>query len=173
MSMKSLNTHIRKRLSKNIDGDILGMPLYLFIVIVVTVIGLGILLAWLALIDDPPTTLEAKVTPITIYIYDDGAHGDGAAGDDIYANNALDITVIVKDNNGDKVNGASVSLDGMSIEDGAGGSEVSGWWGPAEADEAFGLLDIGAQLCLELLQLAVWLLVHVVLPAFADRVVGR
>ena len=124
MLMKSVNTHIRKRLSKNIDGDILGMPLYLFIVIVVTVIGLGILLAWLALIDDPPTTLEATVTPITIYIFDDGAHGDGAAGDDIYANNALDITVIVNDNNGNKVNGASVSLDGMGIEDGAGGRVI-------------------------------------------------
>ena len=29
--------------------------------------------------------------------------------------------IAMKDNNGDKVNGASVSLDGMSIEDGAGG----------------------------------------------------
>jgi len=111
----------RKRFSRDCNADILGMPLYLFIIIIVTVVGLGILMAWLALIDDPPSNIEIKTTdPEFIFIYDDGAHDDGDAGDGKYANDNFDVTVVVRDNNDKKLSGVVVTLRGMSIEDSNG-----------------------------------------------------
>lgn len=116
---------IRKRLSGDRKGDILGMPLYLFIIIIVTVIGLGILLTWLSMIDDPPTNLEVRASPNFLYIYDDGTHGDSTPGDDMYTNDPFTITIFVKDNNGDEIAGALVSLEGAGVKT-AGGERVTG-----------------------------------------------
>ena len=123
--MSNIKYH-RKRFLRDCNADILGMPLYLFIIIIVTVVGLGILMAWLALIDDPPGSIEIKTTdPEFIFIYDDGAHNDGDAGDSKYANDNFDVTVIIRDNNDKKLSGVIVTLRGMSIEDSNGDNPLA------------------------------------------------
>ena len=105
-----------KRLSADRSGDVLGMPLYLFILIIITVIGLGILLAWLANVDDPPSTIEVRADPNFIELYDDGTHGDPTANDDKYSNDDIDITVQVEDNNGKPVGNVLIKINGMGIQ---------------------------------------------------------
>ena len=118
--MSNIKYH-RKRFLRDCNADILGMPLYLFIIIIVTVVGLGILMAWLSLIGDPTGNIEIKATdPDFIFIFDDGAHNDGDAGDSKYANDNFDVTVIIRDNNDKKLPGVIVTLRGMSIEDNNG-----------------------------------------------------
>lgn len=119
--MKSCYRPTGRRIAKDEHGDILGMPLYLVIIIIIAGMGLVILVAWFATIDrSPSTSIELTTTPNTIYIYDDGSHGDGAAGDGIYGNDNIVITVLVKDNNGKEVSGVSLSLDGMGLKTAAG-----------------------------------------------------
>lgn len=62
--LEGKNNRIKyRRLKGNREGDILGMPLYLFIIIIITVISMGILLAWLNF----DTTID-KMDNITITV---------------------------------------------------------------------------------------------------------
>jgi len=114
-----------KRLSEDRSGDVLGMPLYLFILIIITVIGLGILLAWLANVDDPPSTIDVRADPNFIELYDDGTHGDPTATDDKYSNGDFNISVHVEDNNGKPVGNVLIKVGGMGIQT-KGGTSVYG-----------------------------------------------
>ena len=118
-----------KRLSRDRDGDILGMPLYLFIIIIVTVISLAIVLAWLAMVDDPPMSIDVSASPLTVLIHDDG--------NGTYANDNFDITITVNDNNGNGVSGVLITLDGMDVKmkDGGRPMETTNSDGKVEFEE--------------------------------------
>jgi protocatechuate 3,4-dioxygenase beta subunit len=100
--------HRRHGFKSDRNGAIEGLPLYLIIIIVITVIGLGIILGMMNTIK-PPKTLD-KVVPSkeTIEVKDDNKDGTYEA-----KNQAL--TVKVVDNNGDPIKGAVVTLTGCNV----------------------------------------------------------
>ena len=105
-----------RRFSKDRNADILGMPLYLFIVIIVTVVALGIIMAWLSLIGDTPDTIDSisvnsgqpDPSQITVTVV-----GGPDINQPASATVNLVITVWASDS---KVGGAIVSLSGSGTE---------------------------------------------------------
>jgi len=107
------NNSIRKRFTKDRNADILGMPLALFITIIVAVLALGILISWFALIGDTPDTIDkisvnsgqADPTKITVSPTDRSLPGEATVN--------LIITVWADDS---KLEGATVTLSGSGTE---------------------------------------------------------
>ncbi len=96
-----------KRFYNDEEADILGMPLYLLIIIIITVIGLGILVAWISMADTSPNKIDkigvnsgqADATQITVSPTDLDVEGSAT----------IDLTITVW--TGDtKLKGATVSL---------------------------------------------------------------
>jgi hypothetical protein len=84
--------------------------LYLIIIIVITVLGLGIVLGMMRTVK-PPTTLDKiSISPEIIEVKD----GDG---DGTYNASGKSVTVKVVDSNGDPVKGAVVRLSGCSVKE--------------------------------------------------------
>jgi hypothetical protein len=101
----------RGRFAGSRSGAIEGFPLYLIIIIVITVLGLGIVLGLMNTVK-PPTTLDkVNITPEVIEVKD--PDGDGT-----YNVTGKTVTVKVIDSNGDPVKGAVVRLTGCNVKDG-------------------------------------------------------
>lgn len=91
-------------------GAIEGLPLYLIIIIVITVLGLGIILGMMNTIK-PPKTLDKIVLSTETIVVKDG-NNDGT-----YEVKNQALTVKVVDNNGDPVKGAVIRLTGCNVSE--------------------------------------------------------
>lgn len=90
------------------DGAIEGMPLYLLIIVIITVVSIGIIVGLMSAFKPPATFGDIHVEPNVIVVHLDKTTG-------IYKNDSIDITVIVSDSQGNRVEGAVVSLEGNNI----------------------------------------------------------
>lgn len=95
-------------------GGIEGLPLQLLIMVVVAGLGLTIIMGWMNSISAPHSIGEVFVNPSEIIVYDED-------GDGLYTNSKVTITVTVTDQSGDRLEGATVVLDGANVEQGSGG----------------------------------------------------
>ena len=95
-------------LSRDFEGGIEGLPLQLLIMVVIAGLGLTIIMGWMNSISAPHAIGEVYVTPSEIVVYDDN-------GDGLYEREGLMLTVTVTDQGGDRLEGATVVLDGANI----------------------------------------------------------
>lgn len=95
-------------------GGIEGLPLQLLIMVVVAGLGLTIIMGWMNSISAPHSIGEIFVNPSEIPVYDPDEDG-------LYRNDKVTITVTVTDQSGDRLEGATVVLDGANIEATGGG----------------------------------------------------
>src|SRR5512136_1773447 len=106
------------RVGRDCSGGIEGLPLQLLIMVVVAGLGLTIIMGWMNSISTPHSIGEVLVNPSEILVYDDD-------GDGLYIATGIDITVVVSDQGGDRLEGATVVLDGANIRM-SGGGQVRG-----------------------------------------------
>ena len=103
---------------RNVTGDcgggIEGLPLQLLIMVVVAGLGLTIIMGWMASISVPRSIGEVFVDPGEILVFD-------SDGDGIYSREGLALTVVVTDQSGDRLEGATVLLEGSNIRTSDGG----------------------------------------------------
>ena len=103
------------------DGGIEGLPLQLMIMVIVAGLGTAILVGWMGGLSAPEAIASVNGNPTEILLTD----GDG---DGTFENRDVSLTIIVRDQNGDVVNGASVVLDGCEVSN-SDGSLVYGTTG--------------------------------------------
>jgi len=99
---------------RDCQGGIEGLPLQLLIMVVVAGLGLTIIMGWMNSISAPHSIGEVFVNPSEIAVYDDD-------GDGLYTREGLTITVTVTDQGGDRLEGATVVLDGANVHAKDGG----------------------------------------------------
>ena len=96
---------VRKRFTVDRDGDVLGLPLYLFILIIVVVFALAILAGWFLLLDSPSSIKTIEI--------------DTGDGNDIIvvssSSQSVSFKINVSDENGNPVEGALISLNGAGV----------------------------------------------------------
>ena len=92
-------------------GAIEGLPLYLIIIIVITVIGLGIVLGMMEMVKPPTQIGKMTISPEVIEVTDPD-------DDDTFTTTGKTVTVRVMDSNGDPVKGAMVRLTGCNVKEG-------------------------------------------------------
>jgi len=95
-------------------GGIEGLPLQLLIMVVIAGLGLTIIMGWMNSISAPHAIGEIIVTPSEIVVYDEN-------GDGLYEREGLALTVTVTDQGGDRLEGATVLLEGANIRTGGDG----------------------------------------------------
>ncbi len=103
-----------KGLPSDCLGGIEGLPLQLLIMVVIAGLGLTIIMGWMNSISAPHAIGEVYVTPSEIVVFDDD-------GDGLYEREGLTLTVTVTDQGGDRLEGATVLLDGANIRSAEGG----------------------------------------------------
>ena len=96
------------------QGGIEGLPLQLLIMVVVAGLGLTIIMGWMNSISAPHSIGEVFVNPSEIAVYDKD-------GDGLYTREGLTLTITVTDQGGDRLEGATIVLDGANIETKDGG----------------------------------------------------
>lgn len=96
--------HLRSDCSAGIEG----LPLQLLIMVVVAGLGLTILMGWMNSISAPHSIGEVFVNPSEITVHDED-------GDGLYTRDGITITVTVTDQSGDRLEGATVLLDGANV----------------------------------------------------------
>ncbi len=97
-----------RKLSKDKNAGIEGLPLQLMIMVVIAGVGTAILMGWMGGLS-APNGIDAVYSNPTELILNDKDH------DGIFTKTGIAITVSVLDNNGDAVDGATVVLDGANI----------------------------------------------------------
>lgn len=97
----------------DVDGGIEGLPLQLLIMVVVAGLGLTIVVGWMNSISTPKSIGEVFVTPGEILVHDDDSDG-------LYTREDLTISVIVTDQGGDRLEGATVLLEGANVRTASG-----------------------------------------------------
>ncbi|HEX7392511.1 MAG TPA: hypothetical protein VF374_06115 [Thermoplasmata archaeon] len=101
---------VRNRsLAADCSGGIEGLPLQLLIMVVVAGLGLTIIMGWMNSIAAPHSIGEILVTPSEVLVYDDD-------GDGLYTREGLLMTVTVTDEGGERLEGATVLLEGANIK---------------------------------------------------------
>jgi len=101
-------------LTRDRFGGIEGLPLQLLIMVVVAGLGLTIIMGWMNSIAAPHSIGEILVSPSEILVYDDD-------GDGIYTRTGILMTVTVTDEKGDRLEGATVLLEGANVRTASGG----------------------------------------------------
>ncbi|MDH3365383.1 MAG: Ig-like domain-containing protein [Thermoplasmata archaeon] len=96
------------RLAGDCRGGIEGLPLQLLIMVVVAGLGLTIIMGWMASISAPRSIGEVFVDPGEIVVFD-------TDGDGIFTREGFTLTVVVTDQSGDRLEGATVLLEGSNI----------------------------------------------------------
>jgi len=91
-----------------------GLPLQLLIMVVVAGLGLTIIMGWMNSISAPHSLGDIHVNPGEILVYDPD-------GDGIYTATDVTLTVTVTDQAGDRLEEASVLLEGANIQTKDGG----------------------------------------------------
>ena len=104
----------KKGLGRDCEGGIEGLPLQLLIMVVVAGLGLTIIMGWMNSIAAPHAIGEVFVAPGEIIVYDED-------GDGLYTAGGIVMTVTVTDQGGDRLEGATVMLDGANIATVIGG----------------------------------------------------
>ena len=107
------NDGIRVRLKEDRDAGIEGLPLQLLIMVVVAGLGLTIIMGWMNSISAPHAIGEVFVNPGEILVYDDDRDG-------LYTRTGVIVTVTVTDEGGDRLEGATVMLDGANVRNSDG-----------------------------------------------------
>lgn len=97
-----------RRIRRDLEAGIEGLPLQLLIMVVVAGLGLTIVMGWMNSISTPKSIGDVFVTPGEIFVHDDD-------GDGLYTRYGLTITVIVTDQGGDRLDGATVLLEGANV----------------------------------------------------------
>jgi len=100
-------------LCRNTRSAVEGMPMYLLIVVIVTVVSIGIIFGMLNAVRPPATIDKVVVSPDMITVSD--PDGDGE-----YTNESFDLSILVKDSNDNPVKGAVVTLSGCDVKDSGG-----------------------------------------------------
>ena len=103
----------KKRLAEDEYGGIEGLPLQLLIMVVVAGLGLTIIMGWMNSIAAPHSIGEIYVTPSEVLVFDDD-------GDGVYTREGMALTITVTDENGDRLEGATVVLEGANVRDADG-----------------------------------------------------
>ena len=100
------------RRARSIAGEtnagIEGLPLQLLIMVVVAGLGLTIIMGWMNSIAAPHSIGDIAVTPGEIVVHDPD-------GDGIFTATGVIITVTVTDQSGDRLEGATVMLQGANV----------------------------------------------------------
>lgn len=107
------NDRTRARLKEDRDAGIEGLPLQLLIMVVVAGLGLTIIMGWMNSISAPHAIGEVFVNPGEILVYDDDSDG-------LYTRTGVMVTVTVTDEGGDRLEGATVMLDGANVRNSDG-----------------------------------------------------
>ncbi len=94
---------IDKNLKHDRRGGIEGLPLQLMIIILVATIGTGIILNWMGSIETPKSIGDVDVLSDTVTC-------------DKLGNISGDIEILVKDQEGNPLEGATVILTGMGVK---------------------------------------------------------
>lgn len=97
-----------RSMRRDCGGGIEGLPLQLLIMVVVAGLGLTIIMGWMNSISAPHSIGEIFVNPSEIVVYDDD-------GDGLYTNERVTIAITVTDQDGDRLEGATVLLDGANV----------------------------------------------------------
>ncbi len=103
-----------RRLAEDRSGGIEGLPLQLLIMVVVAGLGLTIIMGWMNSIAAPHSIGEVLVSPSEILVYDED-------GDGIYTRAGILMTVTVTDEKGNRLEGATVLLEGANVRTATGG----------------------------------------------------
>ncbi len=103
-----------RRLARDTRAGIEGLPLQLLIMVVVAGLGLTIIMGWMSSISAPNSIGNIYVTPGEIVVYD-------TDGDGVYTREGLMLTVAVTDQKGDRIEGATVVLEGGTVRTEDGG----------------------------------------------------
>jgi len=103
-----------RSMKRDCQGGIEGLPLQLLIMVVVAGLGLTIIMGWMNSISAPHSIGEVFVNPSEISVYD-------ADKDGLYTRDGLTLTVTVTDQSGDRLEGATVVLDGANVKAKDGG----------------------------------------------------
>jgi len=101
-------------LRNDCSGGIEGLPLQLLIMVVVAGLGLTIIMGWMNSIAAPHSIGEIYVSPSEILVYDEDKDG-------LYTKSGIVMTITVTDQSGDRLEGATVMLDGANIKTKEGG----------------------------------------------------
>lgn len=106
-------SHFRKKLGKDESAGIEGMPLQLMIMVVIAGIGMAVMLGWMSGLNAPNGIGSVHSSPSEIVLSD----GDK---DGIYTKSGFSISITATDKAGDPIKGATVVLDGASLNKGDG-----------------------------------------------------
>lgn len=90
------------------NAGVEGLPLQLLIMVVVAGLGLTIVMGWMNSISTPKSIGDIFVTPGEIFVHDED-------GDGLYTRYGLTISVTVTDQAGDRLEGATVMLEGANV----------------------------------------------------------
>jgi protocatechuate 3,4-dioxygenase beta subunit len=101
-------------LRKDCSGGIEGLPLQLLIMVVVAGLGLTIIMGWMNSISTPHSIGEVFASPAEILVHDEDKDG-------LYTKTGIVMTVTVTDQSGDRLEGATVILEGANIKTKDGG----------------------------------------------------
>lgn len=104
--MKEART--RNAFGDDTSAGIEGLPLQLLIMVVVAGLGLTIVMGWMNSISTPKSIGDVFVTPGEILVHDED-------GDGLYTRYGLTIIVTVTDQGGDRLEGATVLLEGANV----------------------------------------------------------
>jgi len=96
------------------SAGIEGLPLQLLIMVVVAGLGLTIIVGWMNSISAPHSIGQVFVSPGELLVYDPD-------GDGLYSRDGIVMTITVTDQSGDRLEGATISLDGANIQTKDGG----------------------------------------------------
>lgn len=107
-----------KKIWKDRNAGIEGLPLQLMIMVVIAGLGTAIILGWMSGISAPSTIDAVYSNPTELVLSD-------ADKDGVYTKTAISLTITVLDQDGEPVDGATVVLDGCNIVT-AQGKQVHG-----------------------------------------------
>lgn len=102
-----------RRIGADADGGIEGLPLQLLIMVVIAGLGLTVVMGWMNSISAPHSIGEIFVAPGEILVFDED-------GDGLYVRADIVLTVVVTDQGGDRLEGATVALEGANVRTPAG-----------------------------------------------------
>jgi hypothetical protein len=103
----------KRGIAGEMSAGIEGLPLQLLIMVVVAGLGLTIIMGWMNSIAAPHSIGDIMVNPGEIVVHD-------SDGDGIFTASGVLVTVTVTDQSGDRLEGATVMLEGANVMTGKG-----------------------------------------------------
>ena len=97
-----------KKIRRDKEGGIEGLPLQLLIIVLVAGVGSAVIMGWMGGLEAPETMGSVHSSLNEIILEDDD-------GDGIFSADDVELVITVLDQEGDPISGASVSLEGAGI----------------------------------------------------------